>query len=198
MINLNTQQKLPGKAIAYLVTGNAIMGSILIIFGIYMLQTGTVSVATTVNGVPGHSTIPSLWPGIIAIALGIFLPICQWIWCSMFSFTVTELNITINSGIIVRKSKTIDFVRIQNVDVVSNPFQMIFGISRVDIWTASPNQSQVSTVMVGGVPRTRTINRPEGMLYLLKQDAQDIRAQLSNKGAIQNVNIASSNPLPPQ
>src|ERR1700722_19752649 len=173
MISQNTQQKLPGAAFAYLLFGSVIIGALLFARGFFVLSLGTIHGTSTVNGVSSPSNFSAFWPGIALVIIGIILPVYKLLWCSAFSFTIGDRNVTINSGVLFRQSKTIDYGRIQNVDNARGPIQMMFGITAVNIWTASQDQFHTSTTMVGGIPRTRQTARPEGKLYLLKQDAED-------------------------
>lgn len=192
-------QKLSGAATAYIVTGGVIFGIILAIIGVLVLSIGTIAGTQTVNGVTSQSSISAFWPGLVLIVIGILTPFYKLLWCSLFSYAITDLNVTITSGVIFRQSKTIDLVRIQNVDTLYGPLQMLFGIAVLNIWTASPGQfmSSSSMITIGNTRQTQMTARPEGRLYLLRQDAENLRAQLSNRGAIQNVNIASSNSVAP-
>ncbi len=98
MISLNTSQKLSGAAAAYLIVGNLVIGLVVIGIGIWLLSGGSIPGTTTVNGVATPITLPPVWPGVLLILFGIALPLYRALWCRMFSFAVTDLNITITSG----------------------------------------------------------------------------------------------------
>jgi len=74
---------------------------------------------------------------------------------------VGEQNITFNSGIFVKHSKTISFDRVQNAETVMGWIASYFDISEISVWTASPGQST-------GEVLART---PDGLFYLSSKDA---------------------------
>lgn len=59
-----------------------------------------------------------------------------------FSFIVKNNEITINSGIIHKKSKTLLFQSVQTVNIETSLSKKLFGLSELEIWTASPAQSR--------------------------------------------------------
>jgi len=60
-----------------------------------------------------------------------------------FSFVIEENKITINSGVIIKKSRSIPFNAVQNVENVRGILRRMFGLSTVKIWTSSPEQIKV-------------------------------------------------------
>ncbi len=79
------------------------------------------------------------------------------------SFVVNDDNITINSGIFVKKSKMIPFKMIQSINRKQGIFAGMFGITTVDIWTSSPSQININD--------GNTTNRPDGSIILTDEDA---------------------------
>jgi uncharacterized membrane protein YdbT with pleckstrin-like domain len=104
------------------------------------------------------------------ILIFIFIGIPVFIWfCLQFkamSFTVGDNKLTINYGIVVKKSKTLLFNSIQTIDVETNALQELFHVSEVKIWTASPNQFNL---------RKAGKEKPDGTLYLLSEDAHQLK-----------------------
>ena len=115
---------------------------------------------------------------------------------SFFSFKPTAQDITINKGMLFRSSKTINYTRIQNVDVAQGPIQMMFGLATVNIWTASQDQMQSSTTYSNGLSRTTIKAVPEGKLVVSKADAEDLRTHMSNKGNVQQVTMVPQQSVP--
>lgn len=179
MVTTNTQNKLPGSALGYLIIGRAIIGIILIIIGLLMIAAGTMHGTTTVNGVTTPVSFTATIPAIVVIIIGIIIPFWSILWYMTFSYIVADQNVTINSGVLFRQSKVIDFNKIQNVDNTRGPIQMMFGLTSVNIWTASEDQFVRSG--------RNTVMRPEGRLYLSIQDAEDLKGFMTTKGTVQNV-----------
>ncbi|MDD2646877.1 MAG: PH domain-containing protein [Patescibacteria group bacterium] len=98
---------------------------------------------------------------VIVICLFIFLGLPFALYFALdynnTSFSVEENKITLNWGIISKKSKTIVFDSIQNVTIISGLLARIFGIFVLRIWTASPGQIHKDS--------------PDGVLYLAALDA---------------------------
>lgn len=78
------------------------------------------------------------------------------------SFVFDYSKLAINTGIFSRESKIIPYDKVQNIKIKSGLLSSMFGLSRVSIWTASPDQA------VGD----REEARPNGFLILSKGDAQ--------------------------
>jgi uncharacterized membrane protein YdbT with pleckstrin-like domain len=78
------------------------------------------------------------------------------------SFVVENDKITINSGIIIKRSNSILFDKVQNVENVRGVLARLFGISKVSIWTSSPEQIRVY--------HKETIYKPAGRLELTITD----------------------------
>lgn len=107
------------------------------------------------------------WPSFflaLIVLIGLPASVYLLLWYDSMSFVVEEKTITINSGIIVRKSKVIPFDKIQSVNCVQGPLMGIFKLSKVNIWTAAPAQINISN--------GQSENRPDGVLFLMASDAE--------------------------
>ena len=116
------------------------------------------------------------WYGIIIwliILLGIPLSFSRGLDYKNFSFSVDENKITINQGIITKKSKCIIFDSIQNVGVASGPLMRMFGLAVLRIWTASPGQ----------IKNGNREKLSDGALYLTLTDAKWLRDFMTRKQA---------------
>src|SRR5207245_1012110 len=116
MVTNNVQNKLPGKALWYLLFARAIIGIILIVVGVAVMSMGTIQGSQTINGVTSPTSFPSAIPAVIIILIGIIIPLWSLFWYMTFSYIVGDQNITINSGVVFRQSRTIDFNKIQNIN----------------------------------------------------------------------------------
>ena len=88
----------------------------------------------------------------------------------LFTYEVHERSITVNSGILFRQYETIDFKKIQTIDNERGPLLMLFGLTIVEIWTASWDQLSHS-----GVNGARVRPRPDMYLILEKNAASELR-----------------------
>jgi uncharacterized membrane protein YdbT with pleckstrin-like domain len=190
MITPNVSTKLPGSALSYKLTGSLILTIIFIIIAFFLMSLGSVQGTSTVGGATSATTFSTIVPAIILIVIGLLFPIYSFLWYTTFSYIVADQLITLNSGVIFKQSKTIAFNKIQNVNNVRGPMQMMFGLTEVDIWTASPDQMTITTVNYGNNQQgVKMQPKPEGKLYLLKQDADDLNTYISQKSTVQNVKI---------
>jgi len=99
----------------------------------------------------------------IAIIIGIPFYIYISLMYNSWSFLVNENDITINSGILVKKSKIIPFSMIQNINRKQGVLMGMFGIANIDIWTSSPSQININ--------EGKTSNKPDGNIVLTNEDA---------------------------
>jgi uncharacterized membrane protein YdbT with pleckstrin-like domain len=114
-----------------------------------------------------------VWLGSIFLAAILFgLPITAFslIHFKTKSFIVENDKITINKGVLTRTSKSIPFDRIQNVTCVSGLLMRLFGITKINIWTASHSQLEDGTSI-----------DPDGLLVLLKGDAEYLKNTITNR-----------------
>jgi membrane protein YdbS with pleckstrin-like domain len=99
----------------------------------------------------------------------------KWYW-----FVLTDKNISINSGIFVRKSCTIRFDRIQDINTFRGPLHLLLGLESVAIWTASLDQ------------RAGRANRPDGLIVLETDTADWLREYLADPPAVGVGDLAPS------
>ncbi|OGG65226.1 hypothetical protein A2929_01565 [Candidatus Kaiserbacteria bacterium RIFCSPLOWO2_01_FULL_45_25] len=88
------------------------------------------------------------------------------------SFIVSDKTLTINSGILFKRSISISFDQIQNTDSSRGPLSSAFGISRLKIWTASPSQLRIN--------QGNSNNKPDGLLWLLTTESIALKDFISN------------------
>lgn len=92
-----------------------------------------------------------------------------------FSFMVSENTITINRGMIIKRSKSIPFDKVQNVSTVSGIIARLFGLAAIKIWTTSPSQ-------IIGITKEREFEAaPDGRLVLEKEDAEWLKNFITKK-----------------
>jgi uncharacterized membrane protein YdbT with pleckstrin-like domain len=121
--------------------------------------------------------ILGLNPNALAFFLGLIAVFCVfWYIFSYLDFinfnvVIGEHNLTVNSGIIVKQSKTLNFSSVQTVDIVNNPWLAMFGLNLIRIWSSSPQQLNIQ----GGT----TANAPEAIFYLTRADAQEFKQLLT-------------------
>lgn len=156
MINLNTPNKLPSKIKWYWSTK--------IILIIFLLS------------LPILIINKDFWVfsfSVLFIFIGFPVIVFLLLYYHFLNFTVEENKITINSGIIIKRSESIPFENIQNVTNVRGIFHQLFGLSKINIWTASPDQIQAY--------KGSTINRPAGSLDLIVEDGDWLKNFILNK-----------------
>ena len=109
------------------------------------------------------SVFGGFWGMFLILLLFLGLPILIYLLIDInnVSFVVEEKKITINSGIIIKNSKSIPFANVHNVVISSGSVAKLFKVSRIDIWTASQSQTSASN----GVE-----HKPDGSL-ILKSEA---------------------------
>jgi membrane protein YdbS with pleckstrin-like domain len=106
--------------------------------------------------------------GALIYIFAIFLVVNAILRYKWFSFVLTDKNISIDSGVLFRRSCTIRFDRIQDVNTIRNPLHMMLGLASVAIWTASLDQ------------RAGKANRPDGLIVLNADTADWLREYLSD------------------
>lgn len=98
------------------------------------------------------------------------------------SFVVNENSITKNYGVLTKRSNTLTFDKIQNINGVTSMFSSLFNLTKLNIWTASPSQTVIS--------KGSSQNNPDIVLTLSLTDAEWIKNFILNK------NIKPSTPSP--
>lgn len=96
-----------------------------------------------------------------------------WLYYNILNFVVDNDKITINSGILIKRSKSIPFNQVQNVDIVRGLLQRIFGLCKVNIWTSSVGQIRFH--------EKETIRRPDGILDIYATDGEWLKNFILNK-----------------
>ena len=91
------------------------------------------------------------------------------------SFTVTDGTLTINSGILVRRSNAISFAQIQNISNTKGPPVAMFNLAELRVWTASPAQIRLQ--------KDKMEHRPTGMLWLETANAEWMKNFILEKQA---------------
>ena len=91
------------------------------------------------------------------------------------SFTVTDATLTVNSGILIKSSNAISFAQIQNISNTKGPLAAMLGLSKMNVWTASPSQIRVT--------KGETEHKPTGMLWLETTNAEWMKNFILEKQA---------------
>jgi len=102
--------------------------------------------------------------------VGIPLLFYIFLYIKNFSFVFDQEKITVNSGILIKRSKTISFKNIQSVETITGIVEKFFNISRLEIFTASPKQ-----IFSLEGQKKRAKHLPDVTLYLLIEDAQFLK-----------------------
>jgi len=105
----------------------------------------------------------------------IYLPVVTILFLDykFFNFIVENDKIIINSGIIIKRSNSFLFDKVQNVEITRGALMRLFGISKVNIWTSSPEQIQVY--------QEKTVYRPAGGLILATADSEWLKNSILRK-----------------
>lgn len=103
------------------------------------------------------------------------VPILLYLYLSYknFSYMIDDNKITTYSGILSKRTKTIAFSTIQNIETNSGVISRIFKISGINIWTSSPSQIEIR--------RGESDNRPDMSFYLSIEDAEKIKDVIYTK-----------------
>lgn len=188
MVPIDIENQMPSRVLSYMLVTTGFVYVPLLVFGMLILFLGTLGGTCTVNGVSSPCDIPASIPGLVLIVVALFIPLWSALWYWLFKFNVGERGINIHSGVIIRSSETIDYNQVQSVDNVRGPILMLFGLAAVNIWTSSP--AQISFNSKGGGS-----TKPDGKIYLFRQDAEDLKVYIMSK--VHGVPVAASQ-LPAQ
>ena len=164
MLPLDTEIKQPPQALVSGMVGAAFGTLALFAIG-HLVASGHGSCHGVLCGVITPGSIQYI---LLVVGLGWMAYTIQYY--LSFSFVLTTRNITINSGVVVRDSRTIDFGKIQNVESRRGPLEMLLGLTTLKIWTASMDQISFN--------RNGARVRPDGLLTLSTNDAEAIRNRL--------------------
>lgn len=162
---LHTKQKEPVAAFWY-----ASMGGIALSIVVILLTSILAVGGATCEGDGCALVSPAILAPAAMLILLIVLcyPALYWF---LFSYELAEHAITINSGVIFRSYETLDFNRVQVVDLQRGPLLMLFGLTEVRIWTASADQLTFSV----GANTATAAPHPDATLLLKKDDAQQLK-----------------------
>jgi membrane protein YdbS with pleckstrin-like domain len=181
VIPLNSRQGLPPSAFWYVTLSS--LGAAIFLFLIgSLLHLGLNSPNVACRGLLcGHGNQTSTLIYLFAIFL-VVNAILRYKW---FSFVLTDKNISIDSGVLFRRSTTIRFDRIQDVNTIRNPLHMVLGLASVTIWTASLDQ------------RVGKANRPDGLIVLNADTAEWLKEYLSDPPTARGGDSVPSHNSPP-
>ncbi|HWZ61421.1 MAG TPA: PH domain-containing protein [Steroidobacteraceae bacterium] len=170
MIPLNTQLGLPSRAFWYVALRSFVAAVVL------LLLATVFEVASSAPGAACKGALCGKISGgqIAALLLlyGAFLVARAVLNFKWFTFTVTDRNISITSGVLARNTSTIRFDRIQDVNTRRDPLHALLGLKSIALWTASPDQ---------GMSNGR--RRPDGLIVLDAADADWLRDYISDPQA---------------
>jgi uncharacterized membrane protein YdbT with pleckstrin-like domain len=164
MVPLDTEIKQPPQALISGMIGQGLNTLALVAIG-HVFANSRLSCRGLLCDVMPAGSIEYILP-----ALGLGLMAYSALSYLSFSFRLSSRTITINSGVIVRDSRTIDIGKIQNVEIQRGPLQMLLGLTKVKIWTGSMDQVSFN--------RNGARVRPDGLLTLSADDAEAIRDRL--------------------
>lgn len=160
MISLNTPTKLPSKIRWYWLTK-----IIILIFFISLIFSFPFMFLT-------ENALSNLFK-ILLIVIGLPLFLYLLLYYNSFKFIIEDTKITINSGVIIKNSKSISFNIVQNVENVRGILHRVFGISKVNIWTSSPEQIRAY--------KGSTTHKPDGSLDLIIKDGDWLKNFILSK-----------------
>ena len=156
-------QRQPIAAFWYLALGPLLLAMILLLFGLFVASVMLVE-PNVLYGYLGGALIA-------AAALIAGYSLLRYL---LFTYKLTESTITVNSGVIFRQHETIHFSKAQAVDNERGPLLMLFGLTLVEVWTASADQfSPIGEPSVGARPR------PDMTLVLRRDDARTLKDLIS-------------------
>jgi membrane protein YdbS with pleckstrin-like domain len=167
MIPLNTDLGLPSRAFWYVALRSFVVALLL------MLLAALFQLMSSAPGASCRGALCGKMSGGHFAALlylyGAFLVVRAVLNFKWFSFTVTDRNISITSGVLARNTNTIRFDRVQDVNTRRDPLHALLGLKSIAIWTASPDQR------LGNGTR-----RPDGLIVLDADDADWLRDYVSD------------------
>lgn len=147
MMNLNVPLKMPNKVLLYY-----LLRIIVLTFCLFIIFS-----------LPGIQILRSVivWLMIFFINIPVFIILfLQYI---NFSFIIKDNDITVKSGILVKRSKLIPFDRVQNVELKSGLLMRSLGLTKVNIWTSSPAQIKIRN--------KESEHTPDSFIILYAEDA---------------------------
>lgn len=160
----------PPAAFWYSATGAILVAVVILALGSFFSFAGSAACSGDGCGLIAPSTV---LPLLVIVAL--FVLAYPTLFYFFFSFEIAERSITVNSGIIFRQYETIDFDKIQAVDQERGPLLMLFGLTEVNLWTASADQLAFRAGKDGAESRPR----PDARILLRKDDAHALNDLVS-------------------
>ena len=107
---------------------------------------------------------------VILLVFGVIIFFVSYLEYSNFSLELGAKSLTVKSGIIIKKNKTIAFDLIQSLDINYDPLIKIFDLVRVKIWTSSPQQINLNS--------GESNNQSELYFYLSSEDAEVLKQMI--------------------
>ncbi len=183
MIPHNEPQRLSQAAFWYSAYPAIILAFIAVIAGAFMRD--IVISACMESACPVF--MPYVVPAIVVtfIIAALIQPVLNFV---LFSYSLTGSTITINSGILYRQYETIDFNRIQTLDLERGPLLWLFGLTEVRLWTASADQVNQEQGVSHATPDTT--------LILDSGDAEHLRDHIHASKAPAPAPVTQTSPAP--
>lgn len=163
MIQQNTTQRLPVSVLVYKII-QSVMSSV--IFSLLIIA------------LPQTNLFKSLLIPLIFVLNIIYM----YFWWFLYSYQVSNEAVTVNSGVIFRSSKIIQFNDVQSSAVHRGPLLALLGLARFDGFTSSPQQLVITRSKSG----SSTSHRPDIQIVLPRTEADEL-AIYAKKGDIQKV-----------
>ncbi len=157
MINLSTSIKLPIKTFWYFVAKRILIISF-------------ISFLILIPSSEKHF-FSIFIPLVIFIGTPFFIK--DYIYYNFTNFFIENNKITINSGLINKKSNFIVFDKIQTIKIKAGLIARFFGLSKIEIWTSSPSQIIIKD--------QKTENEADGILFLKNEDARWLKSFILEK-----------------
>ena len=157
---LNIRHRQPLAALWYSSIGAIMVGLFILMVRSAFATSLTVAEASSSNGAELF-----LYIAILVAAVTIGHPVLYYF---LFTFEFSEKTVTINSGILFRQYETVSFDRIQVIDNERGPLLMLFGLTEMRVWTASPDQ--YNQEHAGHLDPS-----PDARLLLRKDDAESVK-----------------------
>ncbi len=170
MFPLNQPQRLSVAAFWYSALPAIAVSFVAVIIGAFIKDFIASTCATAACPVFAPLIMPVLV--IVFVAAVLAHPILDFM---LFSYSLAEHSITINSGIIFRQYETIDFNRIQTLDLERGPILWLFGLTEVRLWTASADQFNFSDIT-----QWKERAKPDTTLILARNAAESMRDFIAN------------------
>jgi membrane protein YdbS with pleckstrin-like domain len=122
---------------------------------------------------------------LVGVGLVVLTVLYAILFVSTFSYVITAESIIINSGVVFKTSKTVNYNDLQNIQIKNGPLLAMCGLSNLLAFTSSPAQMMVS----GNGRNTQTTYMPDVQILMAKLDAQEL-SQMMRVGDIQKVRQA--------